>query len=131
VCSVEEYGKQLDLGNYPADLAHKASEKEQSDRTMVFFPINMSIHKKQIPDYDLYAGKIETIVRMGLAKWSDDVLMLTEEGAVWSGNISAYFIGNERWNTYMKSFFTSIKEKTNPYNEDFTGIKAHNQGGIM
>jgi oxygen-independent coproporphyrinogen-3 oxidase len=123
VCSIDEYIKQLNLENHPADLAHKASDEEQADRTMIFFPITLSIEKNRIPNYQRYISKIETIVKMGLAKWVDDVLVLTEEGIAWSGNISAYFIGSERWNTYMKAFLTSLKEKTNPYNEDLAGIK--------
>jgi coproporphyrinogen III oxidase-like Fe-S oxidoreductase len=128
VCSIEEYHKQLNSGNYPADLSHKASEEEQADRTMIFFPITLSIEKKRIPDFQRYASKIDAIVNMGLAKWVDDVLVITDEGMVWSGNISTYFIGDERWNTYMKAFFNSIKDKTNPYNEDYIGINTESLG---
>lgn len=122
VCTLEEYIKQVNSGNFPANLAHQASKEEHIDRTIVFFPITLSIDKKRILDYHRYEYRINKIIEMGLAEWIGDTLTLTEEGIVWSGNISAYFIGEDRWNTYINSIFRSLREKTNPYNEDHTGV---------
>ncbi len=122
VCTIDEYMKQVEEGNFPADLAHKSTKEEHMDRTIVFFPITLSIEKSRISDYSRYEEKINKIIELGFAEWKGDRLALTDEGIVWSGNISAYFIGEDRWNTYINSFFKSLREKTNPYNEDYMGI---------
>ena len=92
---------------------------------MIFFPILMKIRKNDIPDLDKYISRINHIIELGLAYWQDDYLNLTKKGVFWSGNISALFINKENWDSYMKLFFNSIKEKTNPYNEDFMGIEGN------
>lgn len=122
VCSIDEYMRQVGEGNFPADLAHKSTKEEHMDRTIVFFPITLAIDKSKILYYSRYEEKINKIIDLGFAEWVGDKLFLTDEGIVWSGNISAYFIGEDRWNTYINSFFKSLREKTNPYNEDSMGI---------
>lgn len=109
----------------PAELAYKSSDDEHADRKMIFFPILMKIRKNDIPDLDKYISRINHIIELGLAYWQDDYLNLTKKGVFWSGNISALFINKENWDSYMKLFFNSIKEKTNPYNEDFMGIEGN------
>lgn len=122
VCNLEEYMKQVHQGNCPADLGHKSSIDEHNDRKMVFFPITMKIQRSDIPDYARFEPKIDMIVEKGLAEWVGDELRLTEEGIIYSGNISAFFMSDKEWNAYIKIFFTSLKEKTNFYNEDYMGI---------
>jgi oxygen-independent coproporphyrinogen-3 oxidase len=123
VCDMKRYMELVQQGAFPANLAHKLTEREHFDRTMVFFPITLSIAKQHIPDYASYEEKIRTIVEMGLAEWIGDTLTLTEEGILWAGNIAAHFISEEHWNSYMNSFFHSVREKTNFYNEDDTGME--------
>ncbi len=125
VCDIQEYLKQIHQGNLPAELAYKSSDDEHADRKMIFFPILMKIRKNDIPDLDKYISRINHIIELGLAYWQDDYLNLTKKGVFWSGNISALFINKENWDSYMKLFFNSIKEKTNPYNEDFMGIEGN------
>lgn len=122
VCNLTEYIDQVSLGNFPADLAYQSTLAEHHDRKMVFFPITMKIQRKDIPDYDRFEPRINTIVEMGLAEWKDDFLTLTEKGIIYSGNISAFLMSDSEWSAYIKSFFTSLKEKTNFYNEDYMGI---------
>lgn len=124
VCDMKQYTEQVSQGLFPANLAHKLTEEEHNDRTMVFFPITLAISKASIPNYAFYEEKINTVIGMGLAEWTGDTLKLTEEGIVWAGNIAAHFISEERWNTYMSSFFQSVRDKTNFYNEDDTGMKV-------
>ncbi len=126
-CDIQEYLKQVHQGNLPAELAYKSSDDEHADRKMIFFPILMKIKKNDIPDLDRYISRINHIIELGLAYWEDDCLRLTKKGVFWSGNISALFISEKNWNNYMKLFFNSIKEKTNPYNEDFMGIEGNEE----
>ncbi|EFM11983.1 Coproporphyrinogen dehydrogenase [Paenibacillus curdlanolyticus YK9] len=122
VCNLDTYITEVSEGRFPADLAYKSTLAEHHDRKMVFFPITMKIRREDIPDYERFAPKLETVVELGLAEWVEDELRLTEQGLIYSGNISAYLMNETEWTAYIKSFFTSLKEKTNFYNEDYMGI---------
>ncbi len=109
----------------PAELAYKSSAEEHADRKMIFFPILMGIRKSEIPDFQRYKDRLDYIIELGLASWDNDYLSLTDKGRFWSGNISTLFISKENWTNYMSLLFNSLKEKINPYNEDFMGINEN------
>lgn len=121
VCSIDEYIELVNGNLYPADLSYECSNEQHNDRKMVFFPILMQIMKSEIPNFERYKERIEYIVDCGLAYWDHDILRLTEKGIFWSGNISALFIDEGRWKTYINSFLLAAREKVNPYNEDSMG----------
>lgn len=122
ICDMSKYYSALKNDCFPVNLATCLSVEEQYDRLMVFFPIFQKLDLSKIPIASKYEKKIETLESMGLVKKKDSNLELTEKGMLWSGNISAYFIGEKRWNAYLTSFLQSMREKTNPYNEDKMGV---------
>lgn len=115
------YQQEAGRNHFPCHLAYHCTEEEHNDRTMVFFPILMKISKNDIPEYSNYEERINEIVREGLAEWNGDVLMLTEKGISWSGNISKLFVSDKREQIYDKMMQHSLAEKLNPYNEDMMG----------
>ncbi len=121
VCDIRDYLELIENNNFPADLAYHCTLDQHYDRRMVYFPILMEINKCDIPDYSRYEERINQLIERKLVKWVGDTLKLTKEGIFWSGNISALFISEERWATYIKSFLVAAKEKINPYNEDMMG----------
>lgn len=121
VCDIREYLELIKKEKFPKELCCVCSKEQHQDRLMVYFPILMEIRRDVIPDYERYRERIDYIIELGLAQWQGDVLKLTKEGIFWSGNISAIFISEDEWRTYIKSFINSAKEKINPYNEDFMG----------
>lgn len=128
VCTVEEYLEEMGKGHFPADLAQTLSVEQHNDRRMVFFPILMKIERKKIEQYDRYEERIEHLISRGLAEFKGDNLCLTPEGVKWSGNISTIFMGDQVWSTYLKIFLASMRDKTNPYNEDYIGTALDRSG---
>lgn len=118
---IAEYLECIKNNQYPIELCETCTNEQHEDRKMVFFPILMEINRKEIPSIDRYIGRINYLIEKGLTYWEGDTLKLTQEGILWSGNVSTIFISDERWKTYFESFFNSAKLKTNPYNEDYMG----------
>ena len=52
----------------------------------------------------------------------DDCYVLTDEGCLWPGNISRMFFSDEQIRKHNVSFFQSVINKDNPYNQDKMGI---------
>ena len=122
VCDINTYMRELNKDNFPADLCRNVTELEDMERKMVFFPIKLMILKKDVPE-KLYDDIFEFLMQEKFIKEQNDRYILTQRGTVWSGNIALMFISENNWKLYIKSFLNSLKEKTNPYNEDYMGTK--------
>lgn len=122
VCDINTYMRELNKDNFPADLCRNVTELEDMERKMVFFPIKLMILKKDVPE-KIYDDIFEFLIQEKFIKEQNDRYILTQRGTVWSGNIALMFISENNWKLYIKSFLNSLKEKTNPYNEDYMGTK--------
>lgn len=122
VCDINTYMRELNKDNFPADLCRNVTELEDMERKMVFFPIKLMILKKDVPE-KIYDDIFEFLIQEEFIKEQNDRYILTQRGTVWSGNIALMFISENNWKLYIKSFLNSLKEKTNPYNEDYMGTK--------
>lgn len=123
IVTYENYMKKINADQFPILLLEKFDEDELEDRKMIFFPILMGININEINNYQRYADKIDILQKEGLLRMDGKQIVLTEEGKIWSGNISQYFISKKRWGEYMSVFFNSYKHKNNPYNEDDMGVE--------
>lgn len=119
----KDYMEKINADQFPILLMENFERDEMEDRKMIFFPILMGINMNEINNYQRYAEKIGILHEEGLLRTEGDQIVLTEEGKIWSGNISQYFISKKRWNEYMSVFFNSYKHKNNPYNEDDMGVE--------
>lgn len=119
-CNREDYYTNIYNNIRPVDLATVLSEEEQEDRKMVFFPICLGIKSSTVDER--YKQKINVLLKEGLIEKKGEFYIITEKGLLWTGNISAYFIGEKRWNAYMNSFLFAKRQKLNPYNEDKMGV---------
>lgn len=120
-CSVDEYCDFVEKHKYPIEAGNIATEEEDVNRIMVFFPQVGYIEKEYIPKTHDVLEKIDILLQSGYVEWKDDVLRLTKEGIIYCGNVASYFYSNKQKECNLKTIFMSMKDKSNPYNQDKMG----------
>lgn len=122
VCSIEKYISMLKEGMLPVEAGVKSSKAVVDSRRMVFFPNFMKIRKKDIPDTELYRDRLDYLVANEFIDEEVNCYKLTLKGKLWAGEISNIFYAPEEVEKIKKSFYYSLKNKKNPFNQDEMNI---------
>ncbi len=122
VCSVDKYCEELNKKGYPIEAGNIATDQEDQDRMMVFFPQLGWIEKKYIPDDKEVYEKIALLERSGYVEWKGDTLYLTYKGRIYCGNVASLFFSDNQRKNNLKTFLKSMTSGTNPYNQDLMGV---------
>lgn len=117
VCSVKEYIASLKQNELPIEIGYKMSEADLQSRPLVYFPNFMKIDINNIR-FANYKEEFEFLINNGYAVRNGDVISLTEKGILWAGDISYMFYSEEEQRRFYLSYYHSIKNKKNPFNQD-------------
>ncbi|MBR6403072.1 MAG: radical SAM protein [Eubacterium sp.] len=120
-CSVKEYIKRISEYKFPIEAGNIATQEEDMERVMVFFPQLGYIEKEYIPQDKKILDKIEILHKNGYVEWENDVLKLTHRGKIYCGNVASYFFSEKQKEYNLKTVVKSMIDKTNPYNQDNMG----------
>ncbi|GAE88498.1 MULTISPECIES: coproporphyrinogen-III oxidase family protein [Acetivibrio] len=120
VSSVDGYLQSISKGKFPIECGNYASENEKDERKVVFFPNLLKC--KKYDGIEKWEKEFNYLIKKGLVKELDDCYVLTDEGCLWPGNISRMFFSDEQIRKHNVSFFQSVINKDNPYNQDKMGI---------
>ena len=82
----------------------------------------MSIEKSEVPDDERYIDILNNLVRGGYLVENNDEYKLSKRGIMWAGDISQLFFADEEIAKSRKSVYYSLKNNTNPFNQDKMNI---------
>lgn len=122
VTSVKKYIDLISNDLYPVETGNVASENVDKSRTMVYFPNFMRIEKNEIPEDERYVDILNNLVRDGYLIENNDEYKLSKRGIMWAGDISQLFFADEEIAKSRKSVYYSLKNNTNPFNQDKMNI---------
>jgi oxygen-independent coproporphyrinogen-3 oxidase len=120
--SIKQYISDIDANVYPGEAGHISSLQERKSRVMVFFPNFTRVKCRDIPTVEGYDTKINYLLEKGYAKRENDELRLTEQGKLWAGNISYLFYTDREIKRVQRTFYSSLTNCTNPFNQDRMNI---------
>lgn len=118
VCSVKKYIELISNDMFPVEAGNIATEEVLASRTMVYFPNFMQIRKTEIPNDDKYTTILNELVQKKYIIEHNDRYELSRLGIMWAGDISKLFFADEEIEKNKKSVYYSIKNNTNPFNQD-------------
>lgn len=124
VCSVSDYITKLEKQNTAIDFGHDISKEELEHRVMVMFPNYMHMKLNDIPDEQSIRDKVERLAESGYVRKFEDELVLTDQGKLWAGDISAFFYSETEIQRVKKSYIYSLRHGKNPFNQDVMNINA-------
>ena len=120
VSSISDYTEMINLGNVPIECGNYATDEEKEGRKVVFFP-NL-LECKKYSGIEKWNEEFDLLKEKGLIIDEGDKYVLTDEGCLWPGNISRLFFSEGQIEKHNVSFFKSVINKDNPYNQDKMGI---------
>jgi oxygen-independent coproporphyrinogen-3 oxidase len=122
VVDIENYIMNIENDELPAEAGLHITELEHAHRIMVFFPYLTKIGKKDILKIELFKEQLDLLSGNEYIEETCDGYRLTDKGLLWTGNISKLFFSHDEELKMTKSFFYTLKDGRNPYNQDYTGV---------
>ncbi len=122
VVSVDQYIDSIKKNNISISIGKYCNEELLDVRKMVLLANTLKIDKSLIKDISRFRQTIDILKNDGYIVESEDMLTLTELGALWVGDISNLFLDDDSRSKQMKIYFDAMKYKENPYNQDKIGV---------
>ncbi len=115
-CSIKDYVEAVEAHQFPVEAGNVCTEEVAESRLMVFFPNFTRTALTNIPPK--YQDAIGQLVREGYAAFEENEVVLTKKGKLWAGDISFLFYTPDEKKKLQTSFYYSLKNKKNPFNQD-------------
>jgi len=123
LCSVREYMSALDNDILPIECGHISLEEEKRNKIMVCFPAFTKMKKTDIPNDSIIQTKVNDLLQNGYINEEDENIYLSEKGLDWAGNISYYFHSENEVKRIKSSYYHSLKQNKNPFNQDNMNVE--------
>jgi oxygen-independent coproporphyrinogen III oxidase len=119
--SLEKYVGDVKAGHYPIEAAARFSAEELENWPYVFFPIRLRLAWDAVGQVRRHQETIDSLISDGYLKKTEDGVELSSEGRIWPGNIQRLFFSEIEREKERRMLFDSLRNGTNPYNEDRMG----------
>ena len=114
---VNEFGFSPFAGNI-------STPEEEEEHRMVNLGNFCYVAREDIAHIENFQPQLDFLYREGYAYDDGTHIRLTEEGAVWPGNVSELFFNAKQRSRRTRAMLHALRNKENPYNQDVMGVSA-------
>lgn len=120
--SIKDYNQSFTNNGFPIESGNYVLREELENKVMVFFPNFTYIDKANIPNRKDISNKIKYLLDNNFICDDCQYYKLTRKGKIWAGNISYFFYSDTEKLRIKQSFYASLKNNVNPFNQDKMNI---------